>query len=322
MEFIVRPIEKEEREKFFQLAEEMGSVFASSTWIEFQPNCILLGIFRSDGQLAGGCAVQESKLKIFKILVNPGFSPNCGFFLKQEASQNAQRIATIKAGMKALISYIGSLGYPLVDISFGPEIQDVQVFQWDGFRVQPAYTYRLNLEVSEEELWGGIHSSRRNRIKKLEAEGVHTVLTSNPGEVSDIITRRLESKSLNFDSQLCSHIISKSLKNGTGIAILAKDEHSDVSASFGMMLNEYCYYLFGGTRVGNSDQGASLSLWHLILEAKKQGKTVFDFEGSMVPSIEQFFRSFGGELVQYHRIKKASLWMEGLLRILKPGYWN
>lgn len=322
MEFNVRPITSEEREKFFQLADDLGSVFSSSAWISMQEDCMLLGIFRSDGQLSGGCALKSSKLKIFKILTNPGFAPHCGFFLKHDAIQNAQKIATLKSAMNSLISFIDQLNYPLVDISFDPEIQDVQVFQWRGFRVHPAYTYRLNLSMSEEELWNNVHSSRRNRIKKLEAEGLRVNSSNDVTRIASIINSRLNAKAVSFDSALFQKIIAESIVSNTGIAMIAEKEGQDVASSYALMHGPFAYYLFGGTSVGSSDQGASLSLWKLILESKKRGVSVFDFEGSMLPGIEQFFRSFGGELVPYYRIKKASLWMEGLLRIFKRGYWD
>jgi hypothetical protein len=43
----------------------------------------------------------------------------------------------------------------------------------------------------------------------------------------------------------------------------------------------------------------SLLTWHAITEAQKMGLTTFDFEGSIHPGIEPFFRKFGGERVSF-----------------------
>lgn len=40
-----------------------------------------------------------------------------------------------------------------------------------------------------------------------------------------------------------------------------------------------------------------MSLYYSILHARDLGLRVFDFEGSGVPEIEEYFRSFGGSLV-------------------------
>jgi hypothetical protein len=42
-------------------------------------------------------------------------------------------------------------------------------------------------------------------------------------------------------------------------------------------------------------------------ELRKRGVGVFDFEGSMVPSIETFFRGFGGTIVPFYQIRKWPL---------------
>jgi len=43
-----------------------------------------------------------------------------------------------------------------------------------------------------------------------------------------------------------------------------------------------------------------------ILWADKTGLKCFDFEGSMIPAVESFYRQFGGKLQPYHLIWKKS----------------
>jgi len=51
-------------------------------------------------------------------------------------------------------------------------------------------------------------------------------------------------------------------------------------------------------------------LWHAIKYALNKGKKAFDFEGSMDPGVEQFFRNFGGNRELYLVLKKndSLLW--------------
>jgi hypothetical protein len=51
-----------------------------------------------------------------------------------------------------------------------------------------------------------------------------------------------------------------------------------------------------------------------MLHARSKGIEVFDFEGSMIPSVEKFFRSFGGELRPYYSVNKSNFWKEVLLK--------
>jgi lipid II:glycine glycyltransferase (peptidoglycan interpeptide bridge formation enzyme) len=64
------------------------------------------------------------------------------------------------------------------------------------------------------------------------------------------------------------------------------------------------YYLFGGMDEAYGDSGAkSLLFWKAINMASEKNLT-FNFEGSMIPGVERFFRSFGGELTPVYYIYK------------------
>jgi hypothetical protein len=58
------------------------------------------------------------------------------------------------------------------------------------------------------------------------------------------------------------------------------------------------YYLLGGySDPMKSGNAVPLALWHAIqFTAVDLGLPEFDFEGSMVPTIERFFRKFGGTI--------------------------
>jgi len=78
------------------------------------------------------------------------------------------------------------------------------------------------------------------------------------------------------------------------------------------------YYLLGGYDYENKHHGAgALVIWESIKYAKSIGLKEFDFEGSMVPQIERYFRGFGGRLTPYFRVNKAKLPLEILLKFVK-----
>ena len=56
-----------------------------------------------------------------------------------------------------------------------------------------------------------------------------------------------------------------------------------------------------------------------ILKAKEMGLQVFDFEGSIVPPIERYFRGFGGKLTPIFSVHKAWLPIEIGLKMM-PKY--
>jgi hypothetical protein len=61
-----------------------------------------------------------------------------------------------------------------------------------------------------------------------------------------------------------------------------------------------------------------LLLWEGIQFAAAK-KCTFDFEGSMIPNVENMFRSFGGKLTPYSKIYKGGNFVFRLLSNIKNG---
>ena len=74
----------------------------------------------------------------------------------------------------------------------------------------------------------------------------------------------------------------------------------------------------GGANPKYRSSGATnLCLWHAIQFSSKVSKK-FDFEGSMIQSIDKFFRNFGCEPYSYFSIKKSNSVLYSVFYIIKP----
>ncbi|HEY9177176.1 MAG TPA: GNAT family N-acetyltransferase, partial [Flavipsychrobacter sp.] len=71
------------------------------------------------------------------------------------------------------------------------------------------------------------------------------------------------------------------------------------------------YYLVGSNNPAAKDNRSMTALiWHAIKHSKTLGMNGFDFEGSMDPGVEKFFRNFGGKRQLYLVLRKndSMLW--------------
>ncbi len=70
------------------------------------------------------------------------------------------------------------------------------------------------------------------------------------------------------------------------------------------------YYLLSATAPDANRGTMALLTWNAILEAKKMGLCIFDFEGSLDAGIARFFQRFGGTKMSYDEfsITYSSLW--------------
>jgi len=87
----------------------------------------------------------------------------------------------------------------------------------------------------------------------------------------------------------------------------AYDEGDELCGAVYLMWDKYnVYYLAGGIKAEKSSTGA---IHLLFMEGFKKAhimNKVFDFEGSMIPQVELFFRSFGSIPKPYYHIKKIN----------------
>ena len=68
--------------------------------------------------------------------------------------------------------------------------------------------------------------------------------------------------------------------------------------------SRYSYYLLGGSDAELRGSGAmSAVIWAAIEDAARR-RTGFDFEGSMLPGVERFFRAFGGVPQAVSRVRR------------------
>ncbi|RMG75312.1 MAG: GNAT family N-acetyltransferase, partial [Bacteroidetes bacterium] len=77
-------------------------------------------------------------------------------------------------------------------------------------------------------------------------------------------------------------------------------------------------YLMGAYHPDQGRSGAMPALmWDAMARAQREGSRLFDFEGSMIEGVAQFFRKFGAHPVPYLQIRKNQLpllvrWMQEL----------
>lgn len=96
---------------------------------------------------------------------------------------------------------------------------------------------------------------------------------------------------------------------------LGRFDERAIACTFMVHDRRTAYYLLGGYDAEDRHHGAgALAILTSIEEAQRRGLAVFDFEGSMIPAIERFFRGFGGELVHYFTVNRAWLPFEILLK--------
>lgn len=187
------------------------------------------------------------------------------------------------------------------------EIQNVNTSPCPVFPERSLYckfgSYVLNLSLSVEELFSGIHSKHRNVIRKAEKDGLvvdHGLVYMQSCADIMVDTYRRQNKLCNANEELrkleklgnqCEFWVVKEGDIIQGCAVLLWD-------------NKSCYYLHGGS-ISHTHSGAMNYLhWKAILEMKQRGVARYDFvgarvkpqQGSKLEGIQRFKARFGAPM--------------------------
>lgn len=202
--------------------------------------------------------------------------------------------------------------------TFSPSFTNHLSLYWSGYEQTTKYTYKLPTESFDLELiWSGFSENIRREIRKAEKK-IIVSLCGTPNDVLDVNQKLFlrKSMSLPFDGQIYLELVQASLERGQGCVINAVDNNNHIAASWFVWDDKCVYYQGGGAIDDYVNSGVmSLVIWEGIKLAHSKGLE-FDFEGSMIPSIERFFRSFGAVQTPYFCIQKENKVIR-LLRLLR-----
>ena len=305
------------------LSTEYGSVFNDLNWLKiFDKKVSIFSINNNERKIVGGFFVYTENIAGIKYVKCPPFTPSNGLFF----ADNATNKAKVSGDQKNLISEIADFydryGFGVIRVSFPSIFIDFQPFIWRKYKVVPNYTYVHNLDKPINELFSSFSAERRNRIKKVEKDNIEITQETDHLIIGSLIKDTFKRNGIKYNNQILNRILSEFSNLSNSFAFVAKDEKGILAFSFCVHDKRTAYYLFGGSSYENKHTGVgSATLWECIKKAKILGLQKFDFEGSMNPQIERYFRGFGGYLTPYFTINKANIFLEFALTFFKREYF-
>ena len=191
--------------------------------------------------------------------------------------------------------------------NFSPTMLNALPFHWAGYRLDVQYTYRLDLDT-EERLWEGLRTNIRGDIRKARKR---VVVRDDLGvdHFYAVWAKTFARQGLRPPASLVelARLDAACAARDARAMLFAVDEADRIHAvAYAVWDENAAYYLLGGADPELRSSGAaSLLLWEAILRAREV-TDVFDFDGSMIESVERFFRTFGGHQTPYVHVSRST----------------
>lgn len=306
------------------LAEKSNSVFLSEKWLMlFGSELLCYGIFNKANQLVGGFTMRlEKKLGFVNFYHNLQYTPTINLFFENKAQNKAKLLSENKKMLKLFADFIDKLPYHIITLYLPANHIDMQPFYWKDYKAIPNFTYIVNLNRDIQEIEKDYSTERRNDIKKAIKDGVTTKICTDYKTVKSLITNTFDRKDAAMDEQMINKILFEFANKDNSFAFVSHRNNLPIATSFCIYDNDKAYYLLGGYDSKNKHAGAgAMAVSEAIKHSKQLGISKFDFEGSMLPEVERYFRGFGGDLTPYYSINKAKLPIEIALKFVKRTHF-
>jgi len=181
--------------------------------------------------------------------------------------------------------------------------------QLSGNYVKIRSNYVLSLDRTHNSIYDNY---RKDRKKSLKKAGKSELYFDDQDSIAELVQLykevfpALDIKDKSFDVlfKLIEFCIDK--KYGFQRNIYMSDQV--VARGFFLHYNYRIYYLFGASNKDGKRVGATTFMIDSVIKEFAKTRTVFDFEGSSVTSIENFYKSFGPEKEEYYWYKRKSIW--------------
>lgn len=288
------------------------SVFSSSWWLDAavgEPGWQFVAVPNNDGGAAAAWASPMRQTRHGEVWTGAPFTPFLGPILAPSNSRHAQR-RNDQAALKALAELLdGRIAH--IDARCMPEFDYWTPLYWEGFTQTTHYTWRLRDLSDIEAVWSGMQTRVRTTVRRAR-EGELTVHTGDLETLLELqhltYERQRAAPAIRSDSarqalQRCAHA---AIERDAGELLVVRDATGRPHAAGLFVWDErLTYNLATGADTTLRPAGAAtLLIWEAIKRAGERG-TGFDFEGSMLPTVERFVRSFGGEPMPYSIVRST-----------------
>lgn len=300
---------------------EVNSVFEQPWWLDIVAGSLWREIIiqNKNGDCIGRLPYMHSKQKFMNLCTVPPLTQQVGPWINVDSRM--KRVAKLKHIKKVSEELIDRLShYENVDLYFNKRYEYVLPFIWAGYSVEPRFTYVIDNLENLDLVKANMESKVRNLIKNAQKSIVVKDFISDDDLLRLLeLTFAKQGRKLPLDKTMVVRLVRESVERQSGKVFCAEDLSTGeaVAVAFFVYDKNTCYYLLGGRDYSSKICGCQeLLLWHGIQFAATVSME-FDFEGSMIPGIESFFRGFGGNPRTYFRVYRGGIYFR-FLNYLKP----
>ncbi|MCI8420511.1 MAG: GNAT family N-acetyltransferase [Oscillospiraceae bacterium] len=300
------------KEKYSELCKENStiSVYDQPWWLDAvcgKDNWEVV-LYEKNGTILGAMPCYIKSKFGLKYITQPQFTQHNGVWIRYPDNQiEAKRISYEKEVIGSLLEEIEKMPIYCYLQAHSPKLTNWLPFYWRGYKQTTYYTYRLPDIHDTEVVFKNFQPNKRKNINKARKAG-YTIKF----DLADENFYKHHKKSLKkqgvdiqYSFDIFQQIYHAAYENKSGRTIYAEDENGTLlCALFNLWDRKWGYDLISAIDPDTRKSGVPDLLVYTMLEYLSDKVIGYDFEGSMIPGVEESFRHFGAIQTPYFLINK------------------
>lgn len=296
----------EERWNNFVDSSEQGCLFNKTWYMQALGLSYKIYVVEKSGEICAGMILGN---KDGKWTFGP-FQKYTGVLFAQFEGSAYTAETNRRSALRLLLAECSKLGD--YDYFFHPHFGNWLLFYHAGFKETTYYTYRIGVEnKTADDILNLCAPRLRSKIRKSFSDADIAIDEDlNVPAFYEIINSTFirKKEKVAFSPELFKTICTALNKHKALRFYRSVNKKGVTTSVLGVAYDNSCaYLLFSGYDENQKEDGHNERLiYQAVCDASKNVK-YFDFEGSMIPGVESYYRQFGGQLTPYFRIYKPSI---------------
>jgi len=293
-----------------------GTVFHYSWWLNIASQRFdILAVRDKRGSLCGGVPLPVKRRAGLKLFHAPQLTPFLGpIFDIAHIEESCDRLFLMRSAGELMAHEMPR--FDSFRCMVGASGPDLQGFLWSGFRAELAYTFRMAAGTSIDLVEAHITRTHLQKLSRAKRLGVSVTKNDDVGAFAKLCKiGSVHGNRTLYPDELPIRLWSAAFKRGVSDFYLARTSDNEPIAALLTVHDARTTYqivsAFDSSR--REIPGSYLLLW-TALQDTLGAKRDFDFEGSALRGVEQYYRRWGPAATPVWRLEKAGSLRGGLLQ--------
>ncbi|QHL87732.1 GNAT family N-acetyltransferase [Nibribacter ruber] len=226
-----------------------------------------------------------------KQVYQPLFTQQLGLFTTSDSTHTA-----VEEYLEVLAQHFQQVQYQL------PSTASFSLPTQKGWQMRLRPNYELSLAASYESIYKDYSQNLKRSLKKGAQASLHSTLVSSPDAVIHLFSQTKGKELPNLQARhyaILKKLVAQAQKHSAGEVWEIRQAGELLIGAIILRDAHRITFLFGASSAQGRKLGAMGFLLNHLIEQVSNQDIVFDFEGSEVPGVANFYAGFGAEPVSY-----------------------